>query len=177
MKALSLWQPWATLVALKEKQIETRSWATDYRGILAIHATSRSPAIPRELLTYQPFIDAMLSGNYRDEKDLPCGAIVAICWLADCVPITPEFVATLSQDERTFGDYSPSRYAWKLENTRQLAEPILCRGHQRLWNWSERILGPDPGIVDRIKKAIMASQIQRQSKMAAFGDKRSGEDR
>jgi hypothetical protein len=38
MKALTLIQPWATLVALGEKQIETRSWDTKYRGPLAIHA-------------------------------------------------------------------------------------------------------------------------------------------
>jgi len=43
MKALSLWQPWATLVAMEEKRIETRCWKTDYRGELAIHATMKRP--------------------------------------------------------------------------------------------------------------------------------------
>jgi hypothetical protein len=38
MKALSLWQPWATLVSIGAKRIETRSWPTKYRGPLAIHA-------------------------------------------------------------------------------------------------------------------------------------------
>ena len=41
MKALSLWQPWASLVALRVKTIETRSWSTSYRGPLAIHAAKR----------------------------------------------------------------------------------------------------------------------------------------
>lgn len=40
MKALTLWQPWASLVALGVKTIETRSWSTGYRGPLAIHAAS-----------------------------------------------------------------------------------------------------------------------------------------
>lgn len=41
MKAISLWQPWASLVAVGAKKIETRSWATKYRGSLAIHATKK----------------------------------------------------------------------------------------------------------------------------------------
>ncbi len=41
MKAISLWQPWATLVALGIKQTETRHWATKHRGQLAIHAAKR----------------------------------------------------------------------------------------------------------------------------------------
>ncbi len=39
MKTLSLLQPWATLVVMGVKQIETRSWRTDYRGPLLIHAS------------------------------------------------------------------------------------------------------------------------------------------
>lgn len=38
MKVITLIQPWATLIALGEKQIETRSWSTKYRGEIAIHA-------------------------------------------------------------------------------------------------------------------------------------------
>lgn len=38
MKALSLWQPWATLIAIGAKQYETRGWSTPYRGPLIIHA-------------------------------------------------------------------------------------------------------------------------------------------
>ena len=38
MKALTLYEPYATLVALNLKKIETRGWRTNYRGPLAIHA-------------------------------------------------------------------------------------------------------------------------------------------
>src|SRR3954451_22243677 len=41
--ALTLTQPWATLVAIGAKQIETRSWGTSYRGWLAIHAAKGYP--------------------------------------------------------------------------------------------------------------------------------------
>ena len=43
MKALTLHQPWASLIAIGAKKIETRSWATSYRGPLAIHAAVRKP--------------------------------------------------------------------------------------------------------------------------------------
>ena len=44
MKAITIIQPWATLIALGEKQFETRSWFTKHRGELAIHAGKRSTA-------------------------------------------------------------------------------------------------------------------------------------
>jgi hypothetical protein len=43
MKAITLHQPWATLVAIEQKKIETRSWPTSYRGPLAIHAAKTMP--------------------------------------------------------------------------------------------------------------------------------------
>lgn len=41
MKALTIWQPWASLLVSGQKKYETRSWATDYRGPIAIHAAMR----------------------------------------------------------------------------------------------------------------------------------------
>ena len=63
MKALSLRQPWASLIADGRKTIETRTWRTHYRGPLAIHASAR------------PY------------EDLPTGGIVAVAWLYGCRPM------------------------------------------------------------------------------------------
>ncbi len=43
MKAISLWQPWASAIGPhpEQKHLETRSWQTPYRGWLAIHAAKR----------------------------------------------------------------------------------------------------------------------------------------
>src|SRR5437868_804524 len=41
VKALSLWQRWASAMALGWKRIETRHWSLSYRGLLAIHAAKR----------------------------------------------------------------------------------------------------------------------------------------
>lgn len=40
MKAITIWQPWASLIACGVKQYETRSWPTKYRGPIAIHAAA-----------------------------------------------------------------------------------------------------------------------------------------
>ena len=41
MKDISLWQPWASLIALDQKSIETMGWGTRFRGPIAIHAAKR----------------------------------------------------------------------------------------------------------------------------------------
>ena len=41
VKAITIWQPWASLVAVGAKTMETRSWPTKYRGPIAIHAAQR----------------------------------------------------------------------------------------------------------------------------------------
>ncbi len=55
MKAITIWQPWASLIACGAKKYETRSWATNYRGPIAIHAARLNPIklladIPNEML-------------------------------------------------------------------------------------------------------------------------------
>lgn len=155
MKALSLWQPWATLVALGEKRIETRSWSTQHRGLLAIHATKQFPREAQELAQTPPFIYVLNAADYLHVKQLPTGVILAICELVDCVP-TDQARGYISKQEKAFGDYSNGRWAWLLSNIVALPEPILCPGHQRLWNWSERILGPNPNMVREVIEQVMA---------------------
>ncbi|KPV50187.1 hypothetical protein SE17_28415 [Kouleothrix aurantiaca] len=96
---ITLTQPWATLVAIGAKQIETRSWATTYRGPLLIHAAQGlgpgGKAGLRALVEREPFNRALcnLSENGMREwwgkdvvEELPRGAIVARCDLLDCIP-------------------------------------------------------------------------------------------
>jgi hypothetical protein len=98
MQALSLWQPWASLIAIGAKTIETRSWGTRYRGRIAIHAAAKR--IPRSTIEGpdgmigafsvhqeqrggEPFlIDRRERAQYPIE--LPFGAVVATAQLVDC---------------------------------------------------------------------------------------------
>lgn len=74
MKALSLWQPWASLVALGEKRIETREWSTRYRGELAIHATASMPKYLGVSSRTDPFRDELADVFcVRRDRDDRCG--------------------------------------------------------------------------------------------------------
>jgi hypothetical protein len=132
MKALTLHQPWATLIAIGAKTMETRSWSTPYRGPLAIHAakylTEDAGWLIKEPVSGKPYRDALSAAGFRIFGDLPRGAIVATCQLVDCLPterVTPE----------DFGDYTPGRWAWVLRDVQPLAEPVVTRGYQGLWDW------------------------------------------
>jgi hypothetical protein len=105
--ALTIHQPYASMIVDRRKRIETRTWPTWYRGLLAIHAAKR----PRV-------------------GDLPRRAIVAVAELVDVVPV--ETLTQLDPVERELGDYRPGRFAWRLVDVRPVP-PIECRGHQGLW--------------------------------------------
>ena len=75
MKYISLWQPWATLMVVGAKHNETRSWKTNYRGTLGIHAAKYFPGSNRELCLEEPFRTALEVAGYR-AMDLPLGALI-----------------------------------------------------------------------------------------------------
>ncbi len=149
MKALSLTQPWASLVAKGAKKIETRSWATSYRGPLAIHASKSFPTWAREMVYDKDFILALFGCFEGSWKRLPTGAVLAICELVDVIRIdeaiwfpackgigTKRQYWELSKQERAFGDYSIGRHAWLLANIVPLPEPIPAKGALQLWEWN-----------------------------------------
>ncbi len=161
---ITLTQPWATLVAIGAKRIETRSWATKYRGPLLIHAAQGLGPVGGALGLYElcwnePFRSALLAAGIKGVPDLPRGAIVARCELLDCVPThhpnipsepgKPWFTGAragvgqhyyevpppLDSNEYAFGDYAPGRYAWLLSEVQALPTPIPAKGQLGLWTW------------------------------------------
>lgn len=135
MRALTLLQPWATLIAHGLKQIETRDWGTGYRGPLAIHASKRwQPDIVEWVMRHPgalPIRASLATLGYEKLADLPLGSVLAVCDLVDCVQVTPGNVPP--EPERFFGDYRPGRWAWQLTNIRPLPAPIPAKGNRRLW--------------------------------------------
>ena len=127
MKALTLTQPWATLVALGSKNVETRSWRTHYRGPLAIHAAKGFPAAARQFAEQQRALD-------RLPTPLPLGALLCTVELIDCQPTTL-IAPSLTPLERLYGDYSPDRWAWLFDpnSLRVLATPTPATGSLGLW--------------------------------------------
>lgn len=134
IKAATLWDPWGTMVALEEKLYETRSWATNYRGPLAIHTAGRWSKIQSVVLGQEPFRSVLGKHGFMERNDLPLGCVVAVVDLT-AVYRTEDMRASLGEQELAFGDYGNGRYAWKLGNVRRLAEPVPVTGTQRLWWW------------------------------------------
>lgn len=131
-KALSLWQPWASLIAVGAKEYETRSWTTKYRGPLIIHAskTSQIDWTDRQWMS-------RLTNAGIDIKNLPQGAALCLCNLV-AIYRTEEVAPYLTEKELAFGDFSPGRAAWKLEIVRVFNKPIPGRGAQGLFEWDVR---------------------------------------
>lgn len=131
MMALSLWQPWATLIAIGSKQFETRSWKTSYRGPLVIHAAKRYKSQERQLSQSGAFGFCLKKAGYKPHL-LPTGVFVAIVDLLDIVP-TETIAPYLKWPEYVFGDYTAGRFAWRLGNIRPVNPPLAARGFQGLW--------------------------------------------
>lgn len=153
MKAITLWQPWASLLACGAKKYETRSWATNYRGPIGIHAAKKTfdtdPYFDRELYV---FADALGLTDIYSFDTLPHGCIIAVTKLAGCHKMvlhggrglsstSPGWLETdagvyePTDQELLFGDWTPGRYAWEFKDMTMLPKPIPAKGKQGLWNW------------------------------------------
>lgn len=163
LNAISLWQPWAQLMALGLKQFETRSWATGHRGQLAIHAAKRKINW-REV---HPFIqDVLAEHGFTKDSDFPYGAIVGLGNLTGCYRVPDDgqprayytaksqvyqqggtVVATAPalsdgivipppEPELYYGNYQPGRYAWHMPDVKAI-KPVECTGAQRIWTVPE----------------------------------------
>lgn len=129
MKALTISQPFASLIADGEKWIENRSWLTNYRGPLAIHAGVGTQYLTKSELA-----------------DYPTSCIVAVCNLAECVSIQhiqklasmylpPALYRNTGRTVREIIEHKHCEgpVLWILKDVRKLEHPIPCKGRQGLW--------------------------------------------
>lgn len=152
MKCISLWNPWAFLMAIDKKRNETRSWGTSYRGPLAIHAAKKWDKKLLEMCCKEPFYSALASerpnmgGSYYFDDlckmILPFGQIIAVVDLWNCYRIETTFAhkSMLSLNEYSFGDYSVGRYVWQTQNVKRLREPIPFKGKQRFFEVPDELV-------------------------------------
>jgi hypothetical protein len=140
MKVISIIQPWASLIVLGEKKFETRSWNTQHRGEIAIHASKK---IDKSVCREEPFRSILAKHGYT-ESNLPIGVILATGKLLDCFKViedkglsaTLNVGITVSGNEYAFGDFSEGRFAWEIADVQALVEPIPAKGQLGLWNYS-----------------------------------------
>lgn len=132
--ALTISQPYASLIACGAKWVENRTWETLYHGPLAIHAGSGTQYLTRQQLL-----------------EYPTGSVIAIVELVGCVHLDqlrraartgevprrlasrglqPEFLRNLLDHEHTEGPF-----CWILRDVHPLTEPVSVGGKQKLWDW------------------------------------------
>ncbi|MBL1208250.1 ASCH domain-containing protein [Geminocystis sp. GBBB08] len=132
IKAISLWQPWASLIAFNYKKYETRSWSTNYRGKILICSAKISKPYLKDIANYL-VNKHELNNFYKDWNEFPFGKAIAICNLTDCIKITPELLAKQSQLEIDCGNWELERYAWRLKDIKPII-PFPIKGKQKFFN-------------------------------------------
>ena len=129
MKALTIKEPWATLIIDGYKKYEFRSWKTNYRGKILIHA-----GMSEEKDMLKKFKDYNLNCSK--------GMIIGEALLTDCILVTKEFEEELLKIDKTvYGRESHEMtYAWKLENVIKYDKPIPIKGKLGLWNYEKETM-------------------------------------
>lgn len=129
MKAITLEQPAASLIAIGVKRIATRPTATAYRGPMLIHTAMRASVIS------DPYCRSVLISSGLNPSNLPRGVLLAHCTLNDCRQITAANCPCYP--EYAFGNFQPGWYAWYLSDIRRLDKSLPARGYPGLWDFSE----------------------------------------
>lgn len=150
MRAISLWQPWASLWLTPCAKIhETRSWPTSHRGPLAVHAskkvvlpTEMNATLFAEIVDALGFIDRSKPADpeeaVRRYLSLPRGGVIGVVEIEDCYP-TDRGTGLLS--DLRFGNWDAGRFAWRRSpNVKVLSEPVYCRGFQGIWTLPDNLL-------------------------------------
>lgn len=134
LQALTLTQPWATLMAVGEKRVETRTWNTNRRGVVLIHAAASLPTWARAIFLERFFHDLLAKHGYpvtvRAGKlhcPIPFGAFVAIGTLVSTSE-TATVRDRLSRKERLLGNYVSGRYAYLFDQIVPLPVPVPWKG-------------------------------------------------
>lgn len=135
VKVLTIKQPWCWLILDGLKDVENRSWSTDYRGVLYLHAGQRfdygsfdfifglgEPLFNRMVNKFAlDFSQDYYTPTIRDKSDF--GKILGCVDLFDCVQGSGSKWA------------SEGSYHWLFRNP-SLIEPVECRGNLGLWNFN-----------------------------------------
>ena len=132
---ITLWQPFALLMVLGLKRIETRSWMTGFRGRLWIHAAGSEPRDCKAPMHESPIRELLAQHGYHGLHELPRGAILGRVELYFVQRIGPAFLMP-DLRECLLGDYRCGRYAWFMRGARRLAEPIAHTGQRGMWHWT-----------------------------------------
>ena len=123
MKTITLKQPWATLVAEEIKKYEFRSWKTNYRGKILIHAGAGIEK--NEMKTFEDL-----------DLEYPSQRIIAEAELVDCIELDDELNDKIIAEKNiAYGSKRRTGFAWKLEKIRKINSDDIVSGQLGLWNY------------------------------------------
>ena len=128
MKALTIREPYASLILHGIKKIETRTWKTNYRGEIYIHAGISK--MSKDILNNKKLM------NLYDGISPGYGKIICKCNLVDVVEMTSEYIKSVSENELICGMFEVGNYAWILDDI-EVINPIECKGKLGIWNYDE----------------------------------------
>jgi hypothetical protein len=122
MKAITIKQPWASLIVKGIKDIENRTWKTNFRGTILIHSAKKEADLKTYLTSeYQRHFVSQLKRPYIN------GCIIGSVDIVDCVKSLD------NQNSLWGGLYC---YHWKLENAIEFPEPIPAKGRLSFWEYA-----------------------------------------
>ena len=133
MKVLTIQEPYATFIMQGLKKIETRSWKTNYRGEIYIHAGKSKQFLKT--------IDNEQVLSLVKQNNMNYGKIICKTELVDCIYMTEEFIEYIKinyPEEYKLGIYKVGRYAWILKNTKKLNTKIPAKGKLNIWTYNKK---------------------------------------
>ena len=124
VKALTIREPWASLIVNGYKEYEFRNWKTNYRGKILIHAGIGSD---------KEYLDRFKEYDLEYGK----GEIIGEAELIDCIKVSDEFQKVLNNKNRlVYGSNNyDQKYAWKLINIKKYDKRIPVKGKLSLWEY------------------------------------------
>ena len=131
MQALTIREPWASLIVSTNKKFETRDWKRNYRGVLAIHSGKQSVPVEDYPLGLEEILDDLeiTQNDLNNNKQ----KIIAIATLKEIHLMTDKFINEQTELERLTGFWEPGLYAWELTDIKPITQPIPARGMPGLW--------------------------------------------
>lgn len=127
MKVLTIKEPYASIIMSGLKEYETRSWKTNYRGKIYIHASIKIDDDLKSRKDLQKLV-------YDNNITLKPGYILCEAYLDDCIYMNDMFIKNVSDKEKMVGRYELGRYAWHLSDIRVI-EPVQAKGKLGIWNY------------------------------------------
>jgi hypothetical protein len=116
MKALTLHQPWASLIAGGIKKEETRGWYCSFRGPLAIHAGK--------------YVDLEACDFFHLRPELIArGVVLCTVEMVDCVE------SAFYPNKNEYGNFEAGRFVFVFENLKVLTPAVPAKGNRLLWEW------------------------------------------